>query len=135
MTKIRVLLLKYKSIVMYAIFGAMTTLVNLVTYYLCFNILGVLNVLSTVIAWVLAVAFAFVTNKVFVFDSKSFDGKTLRHEIPSYLCARIGTGLIDVGIMYLAVDVLNWNSTVWKVISNLIVIILNYVPINHTYLT
>lgn len=90
-------------------------------------LIGIPNVPSTIIAWVLAVAFAFITNKLWVFESRSFDGMTLKHEIPTFLGARIGTGLLDVGIMYLAVDVMNWNSTVWKLISNVIVIILNYI--------
>ena len=62
-----------------------------------------------------------------MFDSKSFDGKTLKHEIPTFFGARVATGILDVVIMYLAVDVMSWNSTIWKLISNIIVIILNYV--------
>ena len=124
---IKQLLKKYKSFIMYVVFGVLTTAVNLISYYLCFNIVHIPNVPSTIIAWVLAVAFAFVTNKLWVFDSKVFDKKTLCHEIPTFLGARIGTGILDIGIMYLAVDILNWNSTVWKLISNIIVIVLNYV--------
>lgn len=124
---IKSLLIKYKSIIMYAVFGVLTTLVNMAVYYGCFNLLSIPNVPSTIIAWILAVIFAFITNKLWVFDSKSFDGKTLAHEIPTFFGARIMTGILDVGIMCLAVDVLNWNSTVWKLISNVIVIVLNYV--------
>ena len=121
------LFIKYKSFVMYMIFGVLTTVINLVTYYICFNVLNISNVISTIIAWVLAVAFAFVTNKIWVFDSKSFDSKILFHEIPTFFGARIATGILDVVIMYIAVDILSWNSTVWKLVSNVIVIILNYI--------
>lgn len=127
MIKIKELLVKYKSFIMYAIFGVLTTLVNLVSYYLFYNLIGISNVPSTIVAWVLAVAFAFITNKLWVFDSKSFDGRTLAHEIPTFFGARLATGILDVVIMYLAVDVLNMNSTIWKLISNIIVIILNYI--------
>ena len=127
MTRIKELLVKYKSFIMYAVFGVMTTIVNMVVYYLCFNILGIPNVPSTIIAWILAVCFAFITNKLWVFDSKSFSAKVLRHEIPTFFGARIATGLLDVGIMYLAVDLFHWNSTVWKLISNILVIIINYI--------
>ncbi len=127
MDKIRGLLNKYRSFILYADFGVLTTIVNMVVYYLCFNIMGIPNVPSTIIAWVMAVSFAFITNKLWVFDSKSFSAKTLKHEIPTFFGARIATGLLDVGIMYLAVDVLNWNSTLWKLISNILVIILNYI--------
>ena len=127
MAKIRELTGRYRWEILYVVFGALTTLVNTAAYGLCFSALGIPNVPSTVIAWMLAVAFAFITNKLWVFESRSFDAKTLRHEIPSFFGARLLTGLLDVGIMYAAVDVLGWNALVWKLISNGIVIILNYI--------
>ena len=127
MNRIKELFIKYKSLIMYAIFGALTTLVNWASYYLCYNVLKISNVPSTIIAWFLAVAFAFITNKLWVFDSKSFNKKTLVHEIWTFFTARALTGVLDVIIMFVAVDMLNWNSTVWKLISNVLVIILNYI--------
>ena len=118
---------KYRSLILYAVFGALTTLVNMASYWLCFNVLGIPNVPSTAIAWVLAVCFAFITNKLWVFDSPSFDMKIMAHEVPSFFGARLATGLLDVLVMYLAVDVMKWNSTLWKLISNVIVIVLNYI--------
>ena len=84
------------------------------------------NVPSTIIAWVFAVIFAYITNKLWVFNSKSFDVTTLKHEIPTFFAARILTGILDVIIMYVAVDVLHMNATIWKLISNILVVILNY---------
>ncbi len=124
---IKDMLLKYRELIMYAVFGALTTLVNMAAYWLCFDIAGIPNVPSAVIAWVLAVTFAYITNKLWVFESKSFDAATLKHEIPAFFGARIATGVLDVGIMYLAVDVLKWDAILWKLVSNVIVIILNYV--------
>ena len=124
---IKALLMKYKSFIMYAIFGALTTIVNMASYYLFYNVIGIHNVPSTAIAWILAVLFAFFTNKLWVFDSKSFDRKTLWHEIPTFIGCRLATGVLDVVIMYVAVDLLHWNSTLWKLISNVLVIILNYI--------
>lgn len=124
---IKDLFTKYKSIIMYAVFGVLTTIVNMGAYYLCFNIAHIPNVPSTIIAWVLAVAFAFITNKLWVFDSPSFDAQTLKHEIPTFFGARLATGVLDVLIMYLAVDVAHLNPTFWKLVSNILVIIINYV--------
>ena len=124
---IKDLLIKHKSIIMYAIFGVLTTAVNMVSYHICFKMAGIQNVPSTIIAWILAVTFAFVTNKLWVFDSRSFDAKTLNHEIPTFFGARLATGILDVVIMFVTVDLLNWNATVWKLISNMLVIIINYV--------
>ena len=126
-TKLKALFMKYRSMILYVVFGAFTTLVNMAAYGLCFNVAGIPNVPSTVIAWILAVSFAFVTNKLWVFDSKKWDKKTLLHEIPTFFGARALTGLLDVGIMYVSVDVLHWNAMLWKLISNVIVIILNYI--------
>ena len=124
---IKTLFTKYKSLIMYAVFGVLTTVVNMVSYYLSYNILHIPNVPSTIIAWVLAVAFAFITNKLWVFDSPSFDAQTLKHEIPTFFGARLATGVLDVAIMYLAVDLMHWNPTFWKLVSNILVIIINYV--------
>ena len=125
--KIMKLLLKYRSMILYAVFGAFTTLVNMAAYWLCFDVLGIPNVPSTIIACILAVCFAFITNKLWVFDSKKWDRKTLLHEIPTFFGARALTGQLDVGIMYVVVDVLHRNAMAWKLISNVIVIILNYI--------
>ena len=68
MTKIKELIKyyyeKYKSQFLYIFFGAITTFINIISYYVCFNVLGISNVVSTIIAWVFAVIFAFITNKI-----------------------------------------------------------------------
>lgn len=124
---VKEMLEKYKHLVMYAVFGVLTTVINLACYYFSYQICGISNVLSTGIAWLFAVAFAFVTNKRWVFDSKSFDIRTLLYEIPAFIGARVATGLLDVLIMYVSVDCLGYNATLWKLISNIIVIVINYV--------
>ena len=127
MEKIKELFTKYKEQILYVFFGGLTTLINWGAYALCYNVLGVSNVPSVIIAWILGVAFAFVTNKLWVFESRSFDTKTVMRELWTFVAARLATGLLDLGIMYLAVDVLGGNGNVWKLISNVIVIILDYV--------
>lgn len=120
------LIKKYKGIISYLFFGVCTTLVNVAVYYVCYNVCGMFNVGATVIAWLLAVLFAFVTNKMFVFDSPSWSAEALKHEIPSFFGCRFLTGVLDVGIMYAAVDLMGWNGMIWKFISNVLVIVLNY---------
>lgn len=121
------LLKRYKSFISYAFFGVCTTLVNLLSYRLFYFVLGVPNVPSTLIAWLLAVLFAYITNKLWVFDSKSFGFDVVIPELIKFFVCRIATGVLDVGIMWLAVDKMQWNAMVWKLISNFIVILLNYV--------
>ena len=127
MTKIKQLFIKYRGMILYIVFGGLATLVNIGAYWLCFNVSGLPNVPSVIIAWLAAVIFAFFTNKLWVFESKSFDKKTLAHEIPTFFGARLFTGLLDLLIMYVTVDVLHWNAMIWKVISNILVIVLNYI--------
>lgn len=126
MNFLKELFTKYRSLISYAFFGVCTTLINWVSYILFYDVLHVENVPSTIIAWGFAVAFAFITNKIWVFNSKSFSAKTLLYETFTFIAARIATGLLDVLIMYISVDVLMWNAAIWKLISNVIVIVLNY---------
>ena len=125
--KIIDILKKYNSLILYAVFGVGTTAINIVAYYLLFNVLEIKNVPSNIIAWIISVLFAFITNKLFVFKSKSLALKTVFKESASFFACRLLTGVLDVAIMYFAVDVFFQNSTLWKSISNIIVIILNYI--------
>ena len=116
---------KYREMILYIFFGICTTVINTICYYLCWDILQIPNVPSTIIAWILAVIFAFVTNKYYVFHSKSTDNIT--REIISFFGCRLATGILDVGIMYIAVDLFLLNGLLWKIISNVLVIIINYI--------
>lgn len=127
MEKLLGLLSKYKSFITYGIFGALTTLINIGIYSLCYQQIGIGNVASNVIAWIVAVLFAFVTNKIFVFESKSLVPAVLFAEAVSFFGCRLATGILDVVIMYVTVDLLALNSTLMKCISNVLVIIVNYV--------
>lgn len=121
------LLQKSKPIILYGIFGILTTLVNVAVYYLFYERVGLSNLTSTVVAWFFAVLFAFVTNKIFVFDSKSWKYQMVVSEVLKFFGCRLGTGCIEVGMMVLFVDMLHFNGTIMKLITNCIVIVLNYV--------
>ncbi len=124
---IRELFNKYRGFIFYGIFGVLTTVINIVTYALCFKHLHIPNVPSNIIAWIIAVLFAFITNKLYVFESKSMEKKTFWSELVKFTAARLATGGLDLLIMFIAVDVMAGPAVVFKVISNVIVIILNYV--------
>lgn len=76
---IKVLYEKYKSVILYLFFVGCTTLVNIVTYNSLYYLCHVTNIVSNIIAWILSVLFAFITNKIWVFESKKFDLKILSH--------------------------------------------------------
>lgn len=121
------LIKKHKSFIAYGVFGVLTTIVNIATYNYCYNIVGISNTLSNIFAWILAVTFAYLTNKVWVFGSKSWKWSVLRREVPAFISCRLATGIMDIVIMYICVDVLCWQAVLMKILSNILVIILNYV--------
>ena len=127
MEKIKELLKKYKFIILYGIFGILTTIINIVTYALCYDMFNISNVVSNIIAWILSVLFAFITNKIWVFESKCFDFKIFIKELWNFIVCRLATGALDLGIMYVGVDLLKGPALILKIASNIIVIILNYV--------
>lgn len=118
---------KYKELLLYVLFGTLTTLVNIVSFFLFYNMLQIGNVPSNILAWILSVLFAFITNKLFVFESRSFRANIVLKEALSFFWARLLTGVLDVVIMYFAVDVFSLNSTLCKLASNVLVILLNYI--------
>lgn len=118
---------KYYDVIPYITFGALTTIINWVAYKVFFDLAGITNIVSTILAWLLAVIFAFFTNKIWVFKSKSFAPSVVTKEVVRFFSARILSGILDVVIMWLTVDMLNLNADIWKMISNFIVIVINYI--------
>lgn len=121
------MLKKYRSLISYGVFGVLTTVINIAVYALCYQKLGISNVISNIVAWTIAVLFAFITNKLWVFESKSMELTVLVREAVSFFGCRLATGVLDLAIMYVTVDRLALNSTLMKCISNIIVIVVNYV--------
>ncbi len=72
-------------------------------------------------------AFAYVTNKLWVFESRSWEWKVLRKEVVSFAGCRLATGIMDLAIMYFFVDMMAWPAMLMKILSNVLVIVLNYV--------
>lgn len=118
---------KYRSILIYIIFGVLTTAVNYLVYIPCLNLLGLSASVSNVIAWCVAVLFAFLTNKPFVFESKDWSVKTVVPEFTKFVGTRVASGLVETLILLITVDLLGWNGNIWKLVTNVIVVILNYI--------
>lgn len=125
--KLRVLGRKYKTLILYVFFGGLTTLINIVVYTAAYDYVGISNVESNILAWIISVVFAYITNKIWVFESKSAKLKVLFYEIAAFAGCRVATGVLDLAIMYVAVDVLILNSMIMKCVSNVVVIVANYV--------
>lgn len=129
MKKLKELYLKYEEIINYLFIGGCTTLISLLVYYLCvFTVFDpdkpLLLQCANILSWIIAVAFAYIANRKVVFKSKN---KNVKGEVSKFLGARIVTLLIDMLFMWLTVSVLHFNDKIMKIVSNVIIIILNYI--------
>ncbi len=129
---------KYKEIILYLFFGVATTLVNWVVYGICTKVFGLASeglelTISNSIAWVFAVLFAFVTNKLFVFESKCETRGKVLEEMGKFFGARIFSGLFEIGlpILFMAVglkqEFFGIPGGVAKMITSVVVVVLNYI--------
>ena len=127
MEKIRMLIRKHYDILAYLFFGVLTTVVNYIVYLPCYNLLHFSAAISNVIAWVVAVIFAYLTNKPFVFKSNDWSAKTVVPELTKFVGSRIVSGGLETAIIFVTVDLLLLNGNVMKLVTSVLVVILNYV--------
>ena len=118
---------KRKEVVLYLFFGGCTTLVNILSYFILRQLLKIDITTATVVSWILSVLFAYITNKIFVFESKTNTLKELTVEFTAFVSGRVFTGILDLVIMLVFVEVLNFNEVIMKIVSNVVVIVLNYI--------
>lgn len=125
--KIRSLVMKHWDMVSYLFFGVLTTVVNYLVYLPLYNLLGISAAVSNMIAWAAAVAFAYVTNKPFVFKSHDWSMQTVLPELGKFVGCRAASGGLETALVFLTVDVCGWDGNLWKLIISVVVVILNYV--------
>lgn len=140
MSRIKELFKKYEELILYVVFGGLTTVVNFVVFWVLNKALGEeIYLVNNVIAWFASVVFAYVTNKLWVFESKSWALKILLKEVPEFFAARLFSLLVEEGGLWLFVDKLGFDSfsftllgfeftgkLIAKVVLAVIVVILNY---------
>ena len=119
--------MNFKQLILYGIFGVLTTVINIAAYWTVTRLFGMPVVTSTVIAWLAAVFFAYWSNRKFVFKSTNTSVIAVFFEAVYFFACRIATGVFDVAFMYVFADLLAFNDVIVKFVSNVIVVILNYV--------
>ena len=117
---------EYREIILYLIFGGLTTLVNFVIYAGC-RFFNIDEIAATVIAWIGAVLFAYLTNRGLVFQSQVRGAKAVIVEITAFYGARVFSLLVDVGIKFLMIKIMGINEWIVLVVSQVVVIVLNYI--------
>ncbi|MCL2216842.1 MAG: GtrA family protein [Defluviitaleaceae bacterium] len=121
------LLRKHREIILYLVFGVLTTLVSAVFYFLSSWGLGLSAWLSTVVSWIFAVIFAFFTNKLYVFQSKDISKTRTIKEATWFFIMRLVSLALNVAIMFVFVDWLDLHEPTLFVIAQIIVVVFNYV--------
>lgn len=118
---------KYKEVILYLVFGVLTTILNIISFWLCNDILKIEYKLSNIVAWILSVVFAFITNKTIVFESRNKSTEKITREAISFLVSRLFSLAVDMILMIFMIDTIKMNSLVAKIISNVVVVVINYI--------
>ncbi len=116
---------RYGEIIKYLIFGVLTTIVNYVVYLVA-SLPFRTTTVPTLIAWFVSVIFAFVTNRRFVFHSEA-KGREIVPEAGKFVAARVLSGIVDILFMWIFADLLHFNDKIMKLVSNVFVVIFNYI--------
>ena len=116
-----------KETILYVIFGILTTIVNLIAYYLFSNIININYLISNAIAWIISVVFAYITNKFFVFNSSYINKDVIIEEFIKFMNCRFISGLSEVVLLFLFVDLLLMNDIVAKLIIGVLVVLINFI--------
>ncbi|MFD5263162.1 GtrA family protein [Bacillus wiedmannii] len=117
---------KAKEFFNYLLFGGLTTLINIVTYFICATLVGMDYKIATTIAWIVSVLFAYITNKKYVFNSQQTSFAHVVKEFVYFMGFRIVSYFIDIASMIVLIEWLGMNDLVAKIIANVIVVVLNY---------
>jgi len=119
--------MKYKSYILYIFFGGVTTLVNWLCFYVCAHLLNLGTVVSNVIAWILSVAVAYLTNRKWVFESRAAGMRRVVKEVAGFTVSRLVTLGVETLLMWITVDVCGWNDLVMKIVVSIVVVVMNYI--------
>ena len=118
---------RYMRLILYGFFGVLTTVVNILTYGLGTRMMHLPVMMSTIIAWLLAVLFAYVTNRRWVFHSHRRGVAGILSEMVAFFACRLGTGVIDFIGMFVLVSIMGFDGIWVKGVLDVGIIILNFV--------
>ena len=124
--KIKVLLVKYKEVLLYLIFGGLTTVVSMLTFWLSLRV-GIHELIANIISWIFAVTFAYFTNAKWVFEAKPETKREKLQQFISFCVGRLATLGVEELIILVFSTWLGFNPVVIKLIGQIVVVILNYI--------
>ena len=127
MKKVKALLTKYWDVISYLFFGVLTTAVDWIVTFVCHDAFGISPTVSTVIAWIAAVIFAYLTNKSWVFHSHDWSLKTVVPEMTKFAGSRVFSLVLVTACIKVTVEILGWNFIMMKIATSVLNIVLNYI--------
>lgn len=117
---------KHRMILRYLAFGGLTTAISITSYWLFAYVCQIEETTSNVLSWICAVLFAYITNKLFVFESRKSELKEVAKEVSTFFSMRLVSGVFDIATFALLVKVLLFNDLAVKIILQIVIVILNY---------
>lgn len=118
---------RFREPILYSAFGVLTTITNYLVYLPLYNLAGASASVSNIAAWFASVIVAFTTNKLFVFQSKSWNLRIVMPEAFKFLGCRLATGVLETVLLLVTVDILQLNGNLWKILLSVIIVVLNYI--------
>lgn len=116
---------KYRQIWLYLFWGVVTTITNILIYFILANLININYIISTILAWLISILVAYFSNRTYVFESKTNNRKI--KEFINFLISRLFTLLLDVVGMYIGISILLINDVLMKVLINILIIVANYI--------
>lgn len=115
-----------RELIKYIFFGLLTTFVNYIVYFQAISLIKINYLLANIIAWIVSVIFAYITNKYYVFENKDITFYILMKEIFLFFGARIISVVIETSILFIGMEIINIQSYILKIIASIFVVIINY---------
>lgn len=115
-----------KDVLLYLFFGILTTLINILTYNFFSDFIKIDYLISNIIAWIISVSFAYITNKLYVFKSENLNYNGLLKEIFNFFYFRILSLIIEIVILYITVSIFKIDDFIMKIFTNILIVVLNY---------
>ena len=117
---------KYKEPLLYLFFGGLTFCLSIGLYWLFAHPLGLTPLVANALSWIICVAFAYVTNRTWVFKEKAHDSRGIVREATSFVLGRVATLVLEEAVLWLGISVLGINDIAVKVVAQVLVIVGNY---------
>ena len=117
---------KHKEAIDYLFWGGIAFFLSMILFYLFANVMSIYEQIANILTWIICVIFTYLTNRTFVFASKVKGLKNIFNEFKNFLTARLLTLVMENAILFVMIDLLNFNNMVSKLVGQFVVIVSNY---------